>query len=130
MVSRQQRRGDPGQISDTALAILDIYRSFDIAVANEDLYREFGDASQSKKVTLPDYHFRETSHSGRSAYVHLVRSYVSGLRRDGYLKQVDRGVYRITQKGLQSLKEIPPSIKWLHRDATISPGLRTNYRLF
>ena len=119
-----------GSLPGTATAILDTFRSFGGPVANEEVYGEFGDTSQDKKVTLPNEFFRETVHGGRSAHVHWVRSYASDLVLEGYLESLSKGVHVITDKGHQVLDGIPAGVKWRHRDSPISHNLKTKYRIF
>ncbi len=109
-----------GSLTETAAVVLDVYRSFDGQVENRYVYGEFGDTSELKKVTLPDDFFRETRHSGRPAFVHWVRSYISVLRREGYLAQAARAVYAITQKGEQALKDIRRTAVWVHHRVALS----------
>lgn len=109
-----------GSLSETAAVVLDVFRSFGDQVENRYVYGEFGDTSERKKVTLPDEFFRETRYSGRPALVHWVRSYISGLRREGYILQAARAVYAITQKGEQALKDIKRTAVWIHHGAELS----------
>lgn len=102
------------ELTKTATVILDVYRSFGSAVANQEIYGQFGVAKERKKVILPSDSFRETKHAGRPAYVHPIRAYISELWRGGYLDRVARGVYVIAQKGIEALKHIEPTATWIH----------------
>ena len=93
-------------LTKTATVILDVYRSFGSSVANPEVHGQFGVTKERKKVILPSDFFRETRFSGRPAYVHPIRTYISELRRGGYLEQVGRGVYVIAAKGVESLKHV------------------------
>ena len=50
-------------------------------------------------VELQEEHLRETY--GRPAYHHQVRSHIKNLCESGELIQKDRGVYALTERGLQ-----------------------------
>ena len=105
-------------LTETATVILDVYRSFGSPVENADVYGQFGVAGEGKKVTLPSSYFREEArYGGRYAYVHWVRAYISGLREEGHLERVGRGVYDITPEGVESLKDIEPNAVWIHNKA-------------
>ena len=44
-------------------------------------------------------HLKETVWSGRPAFQHEVRSFVSGLVASGKMRKVSRGVYQVTEEG-------------------------------
>ena len=60
---------------------------------NNWIYKRVGDY-----IALSAYHKR-TASGGRPAYEHIVRSNIHNLREAGYLKQVGRGRYCLTDTG-------------------------------
>ena len=61
---------------------------------NNWIYNRVGDY-----IELSAYHKRATASGGRPAYEHIVRSNIHNLREAGYLKQVGRGRYCLTDTG-------------------------------
>lgn len=57
-------------------------------------------------------HLRETIWSGRPAFQHGVRSFISGLVAAGKLRKVSRGIYQLTEEGREGLVTIQGGQPW------------------
>jgi len=77
------------------LAILKAYHQAARYCADNDwIYKRVSDFK-----ALSAYDKRATTHGGRPAYEHVVRSTIHNLREAGYLQRVGRGRYCLTDTG-------------------------------
>ena len=81
-------------------AILKSYESLGGSGLNPAIYEKIKDY-----ISLSEDQLAPTVYGRRPAYVHEVRSYISNLVQSGYLGQVARGHYRLTEEGKARIRK-------------------------
>jgi predicted transcriptional regulator of viral defense system len=68
-----------------------------------DTQQIYGDMEQGEFITLTENQLRETIYEERPGYQHEVRSLLSRLTKEGYLRRESRGSYLLTESGKRYL---------------------------